>query len=127
MLRSCNTRTFLYCSIPRCFLCSIPLIFIRYDYEEDRNLNIIQTQGGEADGPLFSNEQANGTSYYYHPEKPKEKYCDVRARNCCNSFVSCVLSWWLGGLTFGGGTLPGGANGAASCLWLPMQIKAKIC
>ncbi|CAM9189379.1 unnamed protein product [Scytosiphon promiscuus] len=48
-----------------------------YDYPAGRNLNVIQTQGGEADGPLFSNEQANGTSYYYHPAKPKEEYCDV--------------------------------------------------
>lgn len=38
---------------------------------------MIQTQTGEEDGPLFDNEWANGTTYYYLPAKGKAKYCNV--------------------------------------------------
>ncbi|CAN0504173.1 unnamed protein product, partial [Laminaria digitata] len=48
-----------------------------YDYAAGRNLNVIQTQSGEEDGPLFDNERANGTGYYYLPAKAKAKYCNV--------------------------------------------------
>eukprot|EP00904_Undaria_pinnatifida_P002855 jgi/Undpi1/12570/HiC_scaffold_6.g02239.m1 len=48
-----------------------------YDYVTGHNLNVIQTQSGEEDGPLYDNEQANGTGYYYLPAKPKAKYCNV--------------------------------------------------
>lgn len=55
--------------------------FARYDYAQGRNLNIIQTQSGEEDGPLFDNERANGTTYYYLPARAKAKYCQVKARH----------------------------------------------
>lgn len=51
----------------------------RYDYAARRNLNVIQTQSGEEEGPLFDNERANGTGYYYLPAKAKAKYCNVSA------------------------------------------------
>lgn len=58
---------------------------LRYDYEQGRNLNVIRTQGGEEDGPLYDNERANGTTYYYNPAKAKSKYCNVRT----DRTVSC--------------------------------------
>ncbi len=39
----------------------------------------------EEDGPLFDNERANGTTYYYHPAKAKSKYCNVRSKHACTT------------------------------------------
>ena len=61
---------------------------LRYDYASGRNLNVIQTQSGEEDGPLFDNERANGTTYYYLPAKAKAKYCNVRKRDMRGVIVS---------------------------------------
>eukprot|EP00752_Nemacystus_decipiens_P009705 g8667.t2 len=66
-----------------------------YDYAAGRNLNIIQTQGGEEDGPLFDNERANGTTYYYHPAKAKAKYC-----NTVDFGVGIIKPDWLKGATY---------------------------
>lgn len=53
------------------------LLIFRYDFARGRNLNVIQTQSAEEDGPLFDNERANGTGYYYLPARGKTKYCNV--------------------------------------------------
>ncbi|CAN0137063.1 unnamed protein product, partial [Ectocarpus sp. 8 AP-2014] len=66
-----------------------------YDYAAGRNLNIIQTQSGEEDGPLFDNERANGTTYYYHPAKAKSKYCNV-----IDFGVGIIRPDWLEGATY---------------------------
>lgn len=71
------------------FLFNFGVLF-RYDYVAGHNLNVIQTQSGEEDGPLYDNEQANGTGYYYLPAKPKAKYCNVRKRDGVSQ--SSVLS-----------------------------------
>eukprot|EP00903_Cladosiphon_okamuranus_P014559 g13504.t2 len=66
-----------------------------YDYAAGRNLNVIQTQGGEEDGPLFDNERANGTTYYYYPAKAKAKYC-----NPVDFGVGIIKPDWLKGATY---------------------------
>ncbi|CAM9958546.1 unnamed protein product [Ectocarpus sp. 12 AP-2014] len=86
-LRSCVLRH-------RRFFCANE-IFRSYDYAAGRNLNIIQTQSGEEDGPLFDNERANGTTYYYHPAKAKSKYCNV-----IDFGVGIIRPDWLEGATY---------------------------
>ncbi|CAM9189453.1 unnamed protein product [Scytosiphon promiscuus] len=66
-----------------------------YDYAAGRNLNIIVTQSGEEDGPLYDNERANGTTYYYNPAKAKAKYCNV-----VDFGVGIIRPDWLQDATF---------------------------
>ncbi|CAM9410017.1 unnamed protein product [Hapterophycus canaliculatus] len=66
-----------------------------YDYDAGRNLNIIYTQSGEEDGPLYDNERANGTTYYYNPAKAKAKYCNV-----VDFGVGIIKPDWLQDATF---------------------------
>lgn len=66
-----------------------------YDFAAGRNLNIIQTQSAEEKGPLFDNEQANGTGYYYLPAKGKAKYCNV-----IDFGVGILKPNWLAGATY---------------------------
>ncbi|CAM9447744.1 unnamed protein product [Pylaiella littoralis] len=66
-----------------------------YDYDAGHNLNVIQTQSGEEDGPLFDNERANGTTYYYSPAKAKAKYCNI-----IDFGVGLLKPDWLKGATF---------------------------
>lgn len=73
----------------------LAVVDLWYDYTQGRNLNIIQTQSGEEDGPLFDNERANGSTYYYLPAKGKSKYCNIMEFN-----VGILRPDWLKGATF---------------------------
>ncbi|CAM9189528.1 unnamed protein product [Scytosiphon promiscuus] len=53
------------------------IVDLWYDFAAGYNLNIVQTQSGEAKGPLFDNERSNGSTYYYHPTSPEPKQCSV--------------------------------------------------
>lgn len=92
----------------------------RYDYAAGQNLNVIQTQSGEEDGPLFDNERANGTTYYYHPAKAKAKYCQVRKEKSRRALHGSSLA----------GRMTGAAQGflrrGARCI-VPIGIDAEYC
>ncbi|CAM9610340.1 unnamed protein product [Choristocarpus tenellus] len=45
----------------------LAVVDLWYDFPGGRNLNIIQRQGSELDGPLWDNERQNGSTYYYTP------------------------------------------------------------
>ncbi|CAN0105472.1 unnamed protein product [Ascophyllum nodosum] len=66
-----------------------------YDFARGRNLNVIQTQSAEEDGPLFDNERANGTGYYYLPARGKTKYCNI-----IDFGVGILKPDWLTGATY---------------------------
>ncbi|CAM9203339.1 unnamed protein product, partial [Phaeothamnion confervicola] len=68
------------------------IVDLWYDFPAKRNLNIVRTQKGEANGPLFDNELQNGTTYYYTPQT---KEC-----HCIQMGVGLLPPTWLQGATY---------------------------
>ncbi|CAN0301236.1 unnamed protein product, partial [Discosporangium mesarthrocarpum] len=71
---------------------NLAVVDLWYDFPGGRNLNIIQSQGGEEDGPLWDNERQNGSTYYYTPA--------TRECNVIDMEVGLLRPDWLSGATY---------------------------